>query len=433
MSYPWPAQSENISYISQPPSEEWVASKRKIVILGSTGSIGSNVLRIIDLYPGHFEVVALAGARNVALLAEQVKRYKPRYVAVYDIASHDLLRKLLAKHERPEILYGPEGYTFIASLEEANTVLSAQVGAAGLRGTIAAAIAGKVICLANKESLVLAGDLIRSICKKTNACILPVDSEHNAIFQLLAERDAKHVKRITLTASGGPFVGYNRKQLQNVTVKDALNHPNWSMGSKITIDSATLMNKGLELIEAMHLYGVDEGKLNVVVHPQSIIHSLVEFVDNSFTAHLGSADMRMPIGHCLMWPNMLNVGVKELDLVSLGSLTFSEPDLLSFPCLALAMRAMRERGGQCIVLNAANEAAVSLFLEGRISFMDISTLVEVVMNGHDVLNSKPYSTSCTMARGSMHAQSTMSVNAILALDASTRSKVYSLAGVEEIL
>ncbi len=431
---PWPAQSGNISYISPPPSEEWMNSTRKVVVLGSTGSIGSNALRIMDLYPGHFEVVALAGARNVALLAEQAKRFKPRYLAVYDLASHDVLRKLLPKQDRPKILYGAEGYAKLASLEEANTVLSAQVGSAGLRGTIAAALAGKVICLANKESLVLAGDLIRNICKYSGASILPVDSEHNAIFQLLAGRDERHAKRITLTASGGPFLGYDVKKLQTVTNKEALAHPNWHMGAKITIDSATLMNKGLELIEAMHLYGVGPTRLQVVVHPQSIIHSLVEFMDNSFTAHLGCADMRMPIGHCLLWPQVFDTGVKELDLVSLGSLTFLEPDIHSFKCLALAMRAMRERGGQCIVLNSANEAAVELFLDGRISFVDIATLVEVVMNSYkSSIGNKPFSLSKFITQSDIHAEATIAFNAILELDVNTRSKVYALAGVQENL
>ncbi len=429
----WPPSAGNINYISPPPSEEWVSSKRKIVILGSTGSIGTNALKIIDFYPDQFEVVALAGARNVALLAEQAMRYKPRYLAVYDLASHDLLRKLLPKQDRPKILYGDDGYTFLASLEDANTVLSAQMGSSGLRGTIAAALAGKVICLANKEALVLAGDLIRKICEQTKASILPVDSEHNAIFQLLAGRDEAHVKRITLTASGGPFLGYKQAELQGVTAKQALKHPNWSMGSKISIDSATLMNKGLELIEAMHLYGISSDKLHVVVHPQSIIHSLVEFVDNSFTAHLGCADMRMPINHCIMWPKICDVGAKELDLVALGSLTFLEPDIHSFSCLSLAMRAMQERGGKCIVLNAANEAAVSLFLDGRISFVDIAALVEVVMNGYESCEAKPFSIDHTLTNSSIQTQAITAVNAILALDAAARSKLYALAGVEEIL
>ncbi len=427
----WPSLTGNISYISNPPSEEWVNSKRKIVVLGSTGSIGSNALKVIERFPSDFEVIALAGARNVALLAEQAIRFKPRYVAVYDLASYDVLRKLLPKDLNIKILYGAEGYTELACLPEANTVLSAQVGAAGLRGTIAAALSGKVICLANKESLVMAGDLLRKICQKTKACILPVDSEHNAIFQLLAGRNQDEVKRITITASGGPFNGYTREQLQSVTSKDALKHPSWNMGAKITIDSATLMNKGLELIEAMHLYGIGIENLNVVVHRQSIIHSLVEFTDNSFLAHLGSPDMRMPIGHCMLWPKVLDVGVKELDLVSLGSLTFSKPDLLSFSCLALAMRAMRERGGQSIVLNAANEAAVDLFLDGRISFLDIATLVEVAMNSHAPDIGKPFSISRSLATMSASAESVLAVNAILELDATARSKVYSLAGVQE--
>ncbi len=429
----WPTQLGKINYISAPPSEQWVREKRKIVILGSTGSIGSNALRIIGLHPGHFDVVALAGARNVTLLAEQATRFKPRYLAVYDVASRDVLHKLLPRDYKPEISYGTEGYTHLASLDEANTVLSAQVGAAGLRGTIAAALSGKVICLANKESLVLAGDLIRKICRHSGASILPVDSEHNAIFQLLAGRAEQHVKRIILTASGGAFLGYSLDALQSVTSKQALEHPTWAMGSKITIDSATLMNKGLELIEAMHLFGVNDDFLQVVVHPQSILHSLVEFVDNSFTAHLGCADMRTPIGHCLLWPQVFNVGVKELDLIAQGNLTFLKPDIHSFPCLDLAMRAMRERGGQCIVLNAANEAAVSLFLDGRISFVDIAPLIEVVMNGHKANIGSPFSLSHASVNDSLHTQTALAVSAIFELDAVARSKVYTLVGVEENL
>ncbi len=431
MHNPWPSQTGDINYISPAPSEEWVVSKRSVVVLGSTGSIGTNALRIMQLYPNQFDVKALAAGRNVTLLAEQANIFKPAYLAVYDQASRDVLHKLLPKDYRPEILCGSEGYANLASLNEANTVLSAQVGAAGLKGTVAAALSGKVICLANKESLVLAGDLIRTICKHTQASILPVDSEHNAIFQMIGQRQGKYLKRITLTASGGPFLGYSSKELQGVTSKQALDHPNWNMGPKITIDSASLMNKGLELIEAMHLYGIDAQKLDVVVHPQSIIHSLVEFEDNSFLAHLGCADMRMPLGNCMLWPNILDVGVKELDLVGIGNLTFAKPDIHSFPCLSLAMRAMQERGGQCIVLNAANEAAVSLFLEGRISFVDIATLVEVTMNSHTAQLGESFSLLHLPVSGSIHTQAQISLKAILDLDAKARSKVYSLARVQE--
>ncbi len=429
----WPSQQGNINYISAPPSEDWCMSKRQIVLLGSTGSIGQNALRIIQLYPKEFEVIALAGARNVTLLAQQALQFKPRYLAVHDVASLELLRKLLPKSYKPEIFYGADGYAELATLESANTVLSAQVGAAGLRATLEAALAGKVICLANKESLVLAGDLIRAICKQSKASILPVDSEHNAIFQALCGRDEKHLKRIIITASGGPFLGYSRDELQRVTSKQALKHPNWSMGPKISIDSATLMNKGLELIEAMHLYGIDKDKLKVVVHPQSIIHALVEFTDNSIMAHLGKADMRMPIGHCMLWPNLLDIGVEELDIVKLGNLTFLEPDIFSFPCLSLAIRAMRERGGQCIVLNAANEAAVSLFLSGRISINDIPTLVESTMNSFATPQSSPFSLLHFSSLGAIRAQVKTSLSAIMDLDTKARAKVFTLIGVQEKL
>ncbi len=276
---------------------------------------------------------------------------------------------------------GSEGYARLAALPEADTVLSAQVGAAGLAGTLAAALAGKVICLANKESLVLAGDMLRQVCARTHASILPVDSEHNAIFQCLAGR-GQEVDRLLLTASGGPFRGRSREELCNVTRAQALDHPNWKMGAKISIDSATMMNKALEVVEAFHLYGVPLEKITVLVHPQSLVHSLVQFTDGSQLAQLGTPDMRIPIAACLFWPRCVDTGVPPLDLVKAGTLQFFAPDDEAFPALKLARRALRERGGMSVVMNAANEAAVELFLSGKCAFADIADLVSAAMDAH---------------------------------------------------
>ncbi len=379
MQYPWPARDGSINYISAAPSAQWRENTRSIAMLGSTGSIGVSALEVIRQNAHLFEVVALSGAFNVQRLAEQAAEFRPAYLAVYDKAGADLLRKLvrsLAGNDyKPEIVYGNEGYASIAELSAVNTVLSAQVGAAGLYGTMAAAKAGKVICLANKESLVLAGTLLRHVCAKSGAVILPVDSEHNALFQMLAGRPSAHVKKLVLTASGGPFRNKTKAELEHVTLQEALAHPNWNMGAKITIDSATLMNKGLEVIEAFHLYGLKAEQLGVVVHPQSIIHSLVEFQDNSYMAHLGTPDMRMPISHCIAWPHCVDSGVAPLDLLTMGDLSFTKPNVDAFPCLALAEKAMRLGQDACVVLNAANEVAVELFLDGRIEFLQIAQLV----------------------------------------------------------
>ncbi len=441
MQHPWPARSGALQYISKAPSAEWVEGKRRIVLLGSTGSIGASTLDVIRRHANLFEVVALAGAFNVQSLAEQALEFRPRHLAVYDAAGAESLRALLPADYEPHIVYGQEGYESLARLPEANTVLSAQVGAAGLRGTVAAALEGKVIGLANKESLVLAGQLIRHICAQSGAVILPVDSEHNALFQMLAGRSEQHIKKLILTASGGPFRGYTREQLQHVTREQALAHPNWSMGAKITIDSASLMNKGLEVIEAYHLYGLDADQLGVVVHPQSIVHSLVEYQDNSLMAHLGSPDMRMPIGHCLAWPHCVDVGVKPLDLLTMGGLaddgksgkglTFTAADLDSFSCLALAMQALKEGQDMCIVLNGANEVAVELFLAGRIAFLDIARLVQEAMQGYRD------GSICTKNSDNnpniwCHMDQTSAImQHIFNIDTATRRYVRNIAGIQE--
>ncbi len=453
MTHLWPAQEEALGYISSPPSVAWCTEKRTLVVLGSTGSIGKNALRVVESQAHLFDIVALAGAKNIQLLAEQATRFRPPYVGVFDAAGAELLRTLLPQDYTPHIVYGQEGYTYLARLTEANTVLSAQVGAAGLRATVAAALTGKVICLANKEALVLAGGLIREICVKTKASILPVDSEHNALFQALAGRPAQHVKRLVLTASGGPFRGYSREQLQYVTREQALKHPNWHMGAKISIDSATLMNKGLEVIEAFHLYGLAAERIAVVVHPESIIHSLVEFMDGSLIAHLGTADMRMPIAHCLAWPHCVESGVAALDLVDVGNLTFCQADIHSFPCLGLAQRALREleqqmaqaqknavqdvqihvgniRGGQSIVLNAANEIAVELFLQGHIAFMDIPALLEKAMDAYAMdMKTLPTMSIAPFAVLPIEEYAEVMLQAIMELDSITRHKVRALAGL----
>lgn len=344
---------------------------RTITVLGSTGSIGCNALDVLERNTKDFCVIALAAATNAEKLAVQAERFRPRYLGVLDEHTRQRLITLLPPGYFPEIVTGPAGYEFLAGLTDCDMVLSAQVGAAGLRGTLAAANAGKIIGLANKESLVLAGDLIRTVCMKTGAQILPVDSEHNAIFQCLAGHNRSEVVRLILTASGGPFRGYARSDLEHVRLEDALRHPKWKMGAKISIDSATLMNKGLEIIEACMLFGVPASQVDVLVHPQSIVHSLVAFRDGSQLAQLGIPDMRAAIGYCLGWPCRLDTGLSMLDLSETGPLTFEKPDTETFPCLNLARRALEAGNGQTVVLNAANEEAVAAFLEKRIRFTEI--------------------------------------------------------------
>ena len=379
-----------ISYISPLP-ENGPPFPRKIAILGSTGSIGVNTLSVLADNKSLFSPVALAAGHNAKLLAEQAKEWRPAHLAVIDAKTKQTLEAFLAPLARegytPYIHTGPEGYADIAALSEADVVVSAQVGAAGLAATYAAVAAGKTVALANKESLVLAGHLVRETAMKTGAIILPVDSEHNAIFQCLADCMAGSVRKLILTASGGPFRGKDAAFLESVTPAMALNHPNWSMGAKITIDSATMMNKGLEVIEAHHLYGVPLDTIDVLVHPQSVVHSLVEFGDSSLLAQAGPPDMRIAISYCLGWPKRCESGVLPLDLAGVGSLTFEKPDVSVFKCLSLAKDALRHGGGMPIVLNAANELAVDAFLKGRIGFADIARFVENAMERHSRENS----------------------------------------------
>lgn len=360
------------------------SGQRTLAILGSTGSIGTSALKVVAKNADALKIVALAGARNMPLLARQAAELRPEYLGVLNEEKEAELRTLLPAGYRPRILVGQDGYTAMATLPEADLILAAQVGAAGLVPALAAARAGKVLCLANKEALVLAGDLFREACRISGAVVLPVDSEHNALFQALAGHDGRQACRLILTASGGPFRTKSLREIEAVTPAQALKHPNWSMGAKISIDSATMMNKGLEIIEAVHLYGATLSEVDVVVHPQSIVHSLVEYEDGSQLAHLGMPDMEIPIGYCLGYPKRLRIGLERLDLARIGTLTFEAPDTLRFPCLELARQALGAGPSHPVVLNAANEIAVQAFLDGRIPFPGIARLIEGMLAKHSL-------------------------------------------------
>ena len=349
-----------------------------ISILGSTGSIGKSTLSVINLHPEKFKVFALGGFNNVDLLLEQTIKFKPSFIVTKDLVSKkQLMDKLKETKLDTVVLYGKDGYSFIASHEEVTTVVAAITGSAGLMSTIDAAKSGKEILLANKESMVMAGDLINKICSENNSTLIPVDSEHNAIFQVFPKNsDIKKVKKVILTASGGPFRDHKHKSLKEVTVKEALNHPNWKMGKKISIDSATMMNKGLEVIEASHLFRLNIEKIEVVMHPQSIIHSFVEFIDGSSLSQLGNPDMRVPISYALGYPDRIASGVDGVSLDKLPSLEFFKPDLKKFRCLDLSYQCLAMGAAHCINLNASNEIAVEAFLLGKISFMQIPEVIE---------------------------------------------------------
>ena len=351
--------------------------KRSISLLGSTGSIGRQTLEVaaaLDL-----PVRALTAHRSVELLEEQARRFQPELaVCVDEAAAADLKVRLSDTSVR--VLSGEVGLLEAATVASADTVVTAVVGIAGLRPTLAAIRAGKRIALANKETMVCAGELVMAEARRWGAEIVPVDSEHSAIFQCLQGcKDRGEVKRLILTASGGPFFGRSREELEGVTLEQALKHPNWAMGAKITVDSATLMNKGLEFIEAMRLYELPPEKISIVVHRESIVHSLVEYCDNAVLAQLGAADMRLPIQYALTWPERAPGPAEPLDLLTCPSLTFQAPDPEAFPCLALALEAARTGGTATAILNGANEAAVGLFLDRRIGFMDIARQVERAM------------------------------------------------------
>ena len=352
-------------------------------ILGSTGSIGVNTLEVVRQFPERFQVAALAAGRNIELLGRQIREHHPRLVSVLDSELADKLEKSLRNQDpRPRIVYGPQGYEEVAAFPEAQMVVSAMVGAAGLLPTLAAIRAGKDLALANKETLVIAGELVMDLASRSGIRILPVDSEHSAVFQALQGNRHGAVKRILLTASGGPFFHQDPATLSTVTPQQALRHPNWAMGRKITIDSATLMNKGLEVIEARWLFGIPADRIAVHVHPESIIHSMVEYIDGSVIAQMGIPDMKIPIAFALAYPERLPVRSPPLDLFSLQKLTFFPPDEDKFPCLRLAYTACRRGSTLPSVLNGANEVAVHAFLEGRIGFLAIPELIESVMNAH---------------------------------------------------
>lgn len=347
---------------------------RRISLLGSTGSIGTQSLDVISACG--MTVAALTANRDVERMEEQARQFKPELVVMMDSDAAAELRVRLADTDI-RVASGPEGLEEAAALPSADTVITAVVGMVGLKPTLAAIAQGKRIALANKETLVCGGELVMSEAERCGAGIVPVDSEHSALFQSLQGcRDRGEVRRLILTASGGPFFGYTKEQLEHVTLDQALKHPNWSMGAKITVDSATLMNKGLEFIEAMRLYHMPPEKISVVVHRESIVHSLVEYCDNAMIAQLGSADMRLPIQYALTWPARTQAVAKPLDLLTCPPLHFAAPDMEAFPSLGLAIGAARTGGTATAVLNGANEAAVGLFLERKIGFMDIPRLVE---------------------------------------------------------
>ncbi|HIJ53416.1 MAG TPA: 1-deoxy-D-xylulose-5-phosphate reductoisomerase [Planctomycetes bacterium] len=356
---------------------------KQIAIFGSTGSIGKNALRVLDALGAGYEIVALSAHSSVELLAEQARKFKPRFVAVTNADYVEPLRKLLGDLD-VEILAGPDGLTEIAQLDEVDIVLTAVVGVAGLSAALAAAKNGKILAAANKESLVVAGELLRRTAKENGAAVLPVDSEHSAIFQAMQAGSRQEVSKIILTASGGPFRKATAEDIQNVTVQQALCHPVWDMGPKVTIDSATMVNKACEVIAAHWLFDMPVEKIEVLVHPESIIHSLVEFVDGSVIAQLGLPDMCLPIQYALTYPERVAGIAERLRLDEIGKLTFEKPDLEKFRALALGFEVARMGGTGPAVFNAANEVAVQEFLAGRIKFVNIVELIENCVGKHNV-------------------------------------------------
>ncbi|MFA6665596.1 MAG: 1-deoxy-D-xylulose-5-phosphate reductoisomerase [Armatimonadota bacterium] len=355
---------------------------KKLALLGSTGSIGTQVLDVVEKLPDRLQVVSLATNRNIELIAEQANRHRPAVVSVGREKDAARLRELLTSPQSIEIVWGDAGLVRAATVAEADVAVISVAGTVGLAPTIKAIEAGKDIALASKEVLVAAGSLVNRLVAEKGVKLLPIDSEHSAIFQCLQGADLGKVRRLMLTASGGALAGYNIEDLANVTVEQALAHPTWSMGRKITIDSATLMNKCLEIIEAHWLFGVDTENIEVIIHPQSIVHSMVEFVDGSVLAQMGIPDMRIPIQYALLYPERVDTGLPQLDLIEKGTLTFLKPDLNRYPALELAYKASRAGGTMPAVMNAANEVSVSMFLEKRIGYLDIYRTVARVMDEH---------------------------------------------------
>jgi 1-deoxy-D-xylulose-5-phosphate reductoisomerase len=358
----------------------------KLTVLGATGSIGVSTLDVVARHPDRFEVVALTGHTQVELLAAQCRQFRPAYAVVGSATAAQQLAGLLRDAGvRSEVLYGADALVKVASLPEVDAVMAAIVGAAGLSPALAAARAGKRLLLANKEALVMAGAVFMAEVRRAGALLLPIDSEHNAVFQSMpydysGDMTRGGVRRILLTASGGPFRTASLEVLTRVTPEQAVAHPNWVMGRKISVDSATMMNKGLEVIEAHWLFNAPAARIEVVIHPQSVIHSLVDYEDGSVLAQLGNPDMRTPIAHALAWPQRIDSGVAPLDLFAIGQLNFERPDPVRFPCLDLAYRALRAEGNAAAVLNAANEVAVAAFLERRLPFLGIAELIAATLD-----------------------------------------------------
>ena len=355
---------------------------KRITILGSTGSIGTQTLDVVRKNKDKFQVVAISANSSIDLLLEQIMEFSPKYVAAYNKESALKLKEMIPENINIEVLSGMDGLVKICQLEEVNVVLTAVVGMIGLVPTMAAIKAKKTIALANKETLVTAGELVMREAKKNNVEILPVDSEHSAIFQCLNGERKQDIEKIILTASGGPFRGKKREELVNVTKNEALKHPNWDMGRKISIDSSTLMNKGLEVIEAKWLFDVDVEDIEVVVHPQSIIHSMVSFRDSSVISQMGCPDMRLPIEYALTYPERLKTDFERLDLAKVATLTFEKPDMETFPCLALAFKVLKLGGTYPAALNSANEFLVNEFLNDKIGFYDIPYYIEKTLDCH---------------------------------------------------
>jgi 1-deoxy-D-xylulose-5-phosphate reductoisomerase len=358
----------------------------KLTILGATGSIGVSTLDVVARHPERFQIVALSGHTRVELLAAQCQQFRPTYAVTGNAADARRLADLLsALSVKTEVLHGPLALAQIASLPEVDAVMAAIVGAAGLAPTLAAVSAGKRVLLANKEALVMAGGIFMAEVQRAGACLLPIDSEHNAVFQsmptgYMGDFSQAGVRRILLTASGGPFRTTPVEALSSITPEQAVAHPKWAMGKKISVDSATLMNKGLEVIEAHWLFNAPADKIEVVIHPQSVIHSLVEYADGSVLAQLGNPDMRTPIAHALAWPQRIDSGASTLDLFTVAQLDFERPDRLRFPCLDLAYQALRAGGNAAAILNAANEVAVAAFLDRRLPFLKIADVIAAVLD-----------------------------------------------------
>lgn len=357
---------------------------KNISILGSTGSIGKQTIDIIRKNNDKYKILALSANTNTDLLYEQALEFNPKYVVVMNEKKYKEL-KLKLSSSKTKVLYGIEGLEFIASLDEADIILNSVVGMIGLKPTIASIRAGKTIALANKETLVVGGEIIKDELKNSKASIIPVDSEHNAIFQCIEGENISSVRRLILTASGGPFRGMKKNNLKDITPEMALKHPRWNMGKKISIDSATLMNKALEVIEAHYLFNVDYDFIDVVIHPQSIVHSMVEFIDGSIIAQLSKTDMRHPIQYALDYPDRCKSHIGYLNLYEIGEITFEKPDYETFECLKLGLWAAKTGGSMPAVLNVANEEAVNLFLNNKIKFLQIPEIIKKAMENHNVI------------------------------------------------